>query len=83
MKTAMQMHVHTEVAKRLEASLTTIQVLAEVLIANGGCKGHSADDNEAQIDIRGEEGIHQAILLITSMAHRDFCQLATDLGIPQ
>lgn len=83
MKTAMQLYHYTEVSKRLEDSLTTVQILAEVLIANGGCKGHSADDNEAQIDIRGEEGIHQGILLITSAAHRDFCQLATDLGIPQ
>lgn len=83
MKIAMQMHVYTEVAKRLEDSLTTIQILAEVLIANGGCKGCSDDDNEAQIDVRGEEGIHQAILLIAAASHRDFCRLATDLGIPQ
>lgn len=81
MKASMSMHA--EIAKRVEDSLTTIQVLAEVLIANGGRKGHSEDDNDAQIDVRGEEGIHQAILLIVSASHRDFCQLATDLGIPQ
>lgn len=81
MNTSMSMY--TEVAERLEVSLGTIQILAEVLIANGGCKGHSSDDNEAQIDVRGEEGIHQAILLIAAQSHRDFCQLATDLEIPQ
>lgn len=81
MNTSMSMY--TEVAERLEASLGTIQILAEVLIANGGCKGHSSDDNEAQIDVRGEEGIHRAILLIAAASHRDFCRLATDLEIPQ
>lgn len=77
------MSAYTEVAKRLEDSVDTIRILAEVLIANGGCKGCSEDDGAAQIDDRGEEGIHKAILLLASASHRDFCQLATDLGIPQ
>lgn len=75
------MSAYTEVAKRLEDSLDTIRILAEVLIENGGCKGNK--DEPAQIDERGEEGIYQAVRLIASASHRDFCQLATDLGVPE
>jgi hypothetical protein len=75
------MFTHTEVSLRLEDSLDTIRILAEVLVANGGCKGNA--DVAAQIDERGEEGIYKAILLLASASHRDFCQLATDLEIPQ
>lgn len=74
---------YTEVAKRLEDSVDTIRILAEVLIANGGYKGHSDDDDSAPIAIRGEAGIQMAILLLAQASHRDFCQLATDLGIPE
>ncbi|EIK94035.1 hypothetical protein PMM47T1_24114 [Pseudomonas sp. M47T1] len=74
----------SEVAKRVEDTLHTIRLLSQVLLDNGGYKGAPDDcDNPAQIDDLGECGIQQAISLLASSAHRDFCQLATDLGIPQ
>lgn len=72
-----------EVAKRVEESLDAIGILAEVLLNNGGHKGEPGDDNPAQIDDRGESGIQSAISIIARMTHRDFCALATDLGIPE
>ena len=72
-----------EVAKRVEESLDAIGILAEVLLKNGGYKGEPGDDNPAQIDDRGESGIQSAISIIARMTHRDFCALATDLGIPE
>ena len=72
-----------EVARRVEESLDAIGILAEVLLSNGGYKGEPGDDNPAQIDDRGESGIQSAISIIARMTHRDFCALATDLGIPE
>lgn len=72
-----------ETAKRVEESLDAIGILAEVLLSNGGFKGGDDDtDSPAQISDRGESGIQSAINIIARMAHRDFCLLATDLGIP-
>lgn len=72
---------YQEVAKRIEESLDTIGTLAEVLLSNCGHKGDP--DEAAQVSNRGEYGIQQAINIIARMAHRDFCALATDLGIPE
>lgn len=72
---------HQEVAKRIEESLDAIGILTEVLLSNGGYKGDP--DEAAQVSDRGESGIQQAINIIARMAHRDFCSLATDLGIPE
>ncbi|MGE8435993.1 MAG: hypothetical protein ACN6P2_05575 [Pseudomonas palmensis] len=70
-------------AKRVEESLDAIGILAEVLLSNGGYKGcPDSVDVPAQISDRGESGIQSAINIIARMAHRDFCALATDLGIP-
>ncbi len=75
---------HQVIAKRIEESLDAIGILAEVLLNNGGCKGDPEDvDTPAQIDDRGESGIQSAINIIARLAHRDFCELATDLGIPE
>lgn len=74
---------HTYLAKRIQESLDVISVLAEILICNGGHKGNADDDNGAQIDARGEEGIHQAIRLIALASHKELCQLTTELEIPE
>jgi hypothetical protein len=74
-------NAYSHIAQRLEESLDTIRILAEVLVANGGCKGNP--DEPAQIDDRGESGIQRAILLIAQASHSEFCRLATDLGIPE
>ncbi|WNC09315.1 hypothetical protein [Pseudomonas coleopterorum] len=74
---------HTYLAKRIQESLDVISILAEVLICNGGHKDNENDDNGAQIDARGKEGIHQAIRLIALASHKEFCQLATELEIPE
>lgn len=74
---------HKLIAKRVEESLDAIGILAEVLLNNGGYKGDpDSGDIPAQISDRGESGIQSAINIIARMAHRDFCALATDLGIP-
>lgn len=74
---------HKLIAKRVEESLDAIGILAEVLLNNGGYKGDpDSGDIPAQINDRGESGIQSAINIIARMAHRDFCALATDLGIP-
>jgi hypothetical protein len=77
------MNSHTALAKRVEDSLDTIRILAQVLICNGGYKGNADDGTPAQIDASGEEGIHQAIRLIAAASHETFCRLATELGIPE
>lgn len=74
---------HKLIAKRVEESLDATGILAEVLLNNGGYKGDpDSGDIPAQINDRGESGIQSAINIIARMAHRDFCALATDLGIP-
>ncbi len=74
----------THIAKRIEERLTAIGILAEILVNNGGYKGDPGDvDNPAQINDRGESGIQTAIVLLAETAHSDFCQMATDLEIPQ
>ena len=74
---------HKLIAKRVEESLDAIGILSEVLLNNGGYKGDpDSGDIPAQINDRGESGIQSAINIIARMAHRDFCALATDLGIP-
>ncbi|MBJ9978427.1 hypothetical protein IAE35_23860 [Pseudomonas sp. S75] len=73
---------HRSIAKRIEESLDAIGILAEVLLKNGGRKGNP-DDASDPIDDRGESGIQSAISIIACLAHRDFCVLATDLGIPE
>lgn len=74
---------HKLIARRVEESLDAIGILAEVLLNNGGYKGDpDSEDIPAQINDRGESGIQSAINIIARMAHRDFCALATDLGIP-
>lgn len=74
---------HKLIAKRVEESLDAIGILAEVLLNNGGYKGDpDSGDIPAQINDRGESGIQSAINIIARMTHRDFCALATDLGIP-
>ncbi|PWB33817.1 hypothetical protein DCO48_08850 [Pseudomonas sp. SDI] len=74
---------HKLIAKRVEESLDAIGILAEVLLNNGGYKGDpDSGDVPAQINDRGESGIQSAINIIARMAHSDFCDLATDLGIP-
>ena len=70
-------------ANRLDESLLTISALSKILINNGTYKNEaSGADNPPQIDLLGEEGIHTAIKIIVDMAHRDMCELATDLDIP-
>lgn len=69
-------------ANRLEQSLLALSTLSEILINNGGYKGDADDVNPAQINDFGEAGIQSAIKLIADMAHRDMCELATDLDIP-
>lgn len=70
------------VAKRIEESLDVLGMLADVLteitVARENC-----DEGEEPINSRGEYGIQSAIRLIAYSAHADFCQMATDLGIPQ
>lgn len=74
---------HLLSAKRVEESLDAIGILAEVLLNNGGYKGdQDSVDVPAQISDRGESGIQSAINIIARMAHREFCALANDLGIP-
>ncbi|WP_258036286.1 hypothetical protein [Pseudomonas putida] len=75
---------HQTIAKRIEESLDAIGILAEVLLKNGGRKGDPEDvDTSDPIDDRGESGIQSAISIIACLAHRDFCELATDPGIPE
>lgn len=70
-------------ANRLDVSLQAISALSRTLINNGTYKEESSGcDNPPQIDLIGEEGIQSAIKLIAEMAHRDMCELATDLDIP-
>ncbi len=70
-------------AGRIEDCLSTIQILAEILLNNGGFKGEPENiDIPPQISDRGESGIQQAIQLLAGTAHREFCRMATDLEIP-
>lgn len=74
----------TTLANRLEESLQAIGTLSQLLLNNGGYKGEPDDiDIAPQIDIAGEAGIQSAIQIIAGMAHRDLCELASDLEIPQ
>ena len=77
------MSAYTEVAKRLEDSLDTIRSLGGILIENGSAKAAGDPACPAQIDCCGEEALLMSIQLLAAAAHRDFCQLATDLEIPQ
>ncbi|EIM16174.1 hypothetical protein [Pseudomonas chlororaphis] len=73
----------TMLANRLDESLLAICILSEILINNGGYKADPGDmDNPPQIDDRGESGVQSAIKIIAEMAHRDLCELSTDLEIP-
>lgn len=73
----------TTLANRLDESLLVICALSKILINNGTYKNEgSGADNPPQIDLIGEDGIQSAIKLIAEMAHRDMCELATDLDIP-
>lgn len=77
------MSAYTEVAKRLEDSLDTICSLGVILIENGSAKAAGDPACPPQIDCCGEEALLMSIKLLAAAAHRDFCQLATDLGIPE
>lgn len=73
----------TTLANRLDVSLLAISALSQILINNGGYKGEPDDiDIPPQICDFGEAGIQSAIKLIAEMAHRDMCELATDLDVP-
>lgn len=73
----------TTLANRLDESLQAISTLSQLLLNNGGYKGEPDDiDNPPQIDDSGEAGIQSAIQIIASMAHRDLCELASELEIP-
>ena len=74
---------YTDVAKRLEDSLDTIRALGGLLIENGSAKAACDPAFPPQIDCCGEEALLMSITLLAAAAHRDFCQLATDLEIPQ
>lgn len=77
----MNTYQRQEIAKRIENSLDVIGILGEALVENGA---HKADDEvQPPITDRQESGIHSAIIIIARMAHRDFCDLATDMEIPQ
>lgn len=82
-KSSHQMHCFTGPAKRIEESLEVMAILAEVLERNGGFKCSEQGDHPAMIDERGEDGIVRAMRVIAWAAHAEFCQLATDLEIPQ
>ncbi|NMY06361.1 hypothetical protein HBO12_25730 [Pseudomonas sp. WS 5059] len=70
-------------ANRLDESLLAICALSKILIHNGTYKNEaSGADNPPQLDLIGEDGIQNAIKLIAEMAHRDMCELSTDLDIP-
>lgn len=77
------MSAYTEIAKRLEDSLDTIRSLGGLLIENGAAKAACDPASPVQIDCCGEEALLMSIKLLAATAHRDFCQLATDLEIPQ
>lgn len=70
-------------AKRIEESLELVAVLAGVLEHNSAFKGGEPGEHPAMIDDHGEDGIVRAIRVIAWAAHLDFCQMATDLEIPQ
>ncbi|MCE0933421.1 MULTISPECIES: hypothetical protein [Pseudomonas] len=70
-------------AKRVEESLELLAILSEVLDHNGGFKGSEPGEHPAMIGDRGENGIVRAMRVIAWAAHREFCQMATDLEIPQ
>lgn len=69
--------------KRIEESLELLGVLAEVLEHNGGFKCDEPGEHPAMINERGEDGIVRSMRVIAWAAHRELCQLATGLGIPE
>lgn len=70
-------------AKRVEEGLELLAILAEVLEHNGGFKDSAPGEHPAMIGERGEDGIIRSMRVIAWAAHREFCQMATDLEIPQ
>lgn len=68
--------------KKIAECLDTIGILADVLAENTIARDAS-DDGSEQIGCRGETGVQSAIRLIAYAAHAEFCQLATDLGVPE
>jgi hypothetical protein len=70
-------------AKRVEESLELLAILSKVLEHNGGFKGSEPGEHPAMIGDQGENGIVRAMRVIAWAAHREFCQMATDLETPQ
>ncbi|MNF12291.1 hypothetical protein D3C80_2137200 [compost metagenome] len=50
---------------------------------NGGFKNSDSGEHPAMIGERGEDGIIRSMRVIAWAVHREFCQMATDLEIPQ
>lgn len=80
---ARPMRYFTDTAKRIEESLEIMAVLAGVLEHNNAFKSCEPGEPPAMINERGEDGVVRAMRVIAWAAHREFCQLATDLEIPQ
>ncbi|MNH06145.1 hypothetical protein D3C76_103350 [compost metagenome] len=70
-------------AARVEEGLELLAILAEVLEHNGGFKNSDSGEHPAMIGERGEDGIIRSMRVIAWAVHREFCQMATDLEIPQ
>lgn len=73
----------TAPAKRVEESLELLAILSDVLKHNGAFKDGSPGEHPAMLSSHGEDGIVRSMRVIAWAAHRDFCKLATDLGIPE
>lgn len=74
----------SHIFKGIAESLDTIGVLAGILAENTiQREGSDEGEHDEQIDSRGEAGIQAAIRIIACSAYQDFCQLATDLGVPE
>jgi hypothetical protein len=68
--------------KSIAEALDTIGILADVLAENT-IQREGSDDGDEQLNTRGEAGIQAAIRIIACSTYRDFCQLSTDLGVPE
>lgn len=82
-KPSRQMHYFTAPAKRIEESLEIMAVLAGVLEHNSAFKSCEPGEHPAMINEYGEDGVVRAMRVIAWAAHREFCQMAIDLEIPE
>ncbi len=71
----------SHIAKRIAESIDTIGMLADIL--HEATMTREAEEGAELINARGEYGIQAAIRLLSRYAHSDFCEMATDLGIPE